>query len=376
MTPSALLTLSLLTACTQRADEATAPESSGPWMADVHTHINVGRATALRDLVDALNELDVQHNLVMPFPAAQLDDPVLDEAEVLLAFLESEPRRFGMLYGGWDLQPLLVTESFDSLVSAQELYPCGLGASYKGQDIGARLEEAWSLGSDARLERFQQAAEAAAASGHYAGFGELAPLHFARHPGHPAVSYPADHDWLLWLAGLAAAHDMTLELHLELTEGPTTYTCPGGGRYTLQAGDTLAELDELLRRSPDTRVVWSHAGWSNTGLAQPALLDAMLREHDKLWLNLKVEQPESEELGAAWPLEDDGRLREDWSALLTEHSQRIMLATDAKHWQSGASPAQELSATMEHELRILEQLPLDARLAIGAGTARALYGWE
>ncbi len=368
--------LALLSSCQTRTADSKAA-ATGPWMADAHNHIYVEHASGLQDLLQALDALDVQHNVVMPFPAAQLDDTIIDDTIALLGFVASEQERFSVLYGGWDLQPLLVSESYEALPRTAELYPCGTGPLRTGKEIDQSLSGAWSMDSKVRQERFEEAATAAASSGLYAGFGELAPLHFARYPGHPAVSYPANHDWLVWLATLAADYGMSLEIHLEVAKGPYTYRCPNGKEYTLQAGDTLSELGELLSQAPDTNIVWSHAGWSNTGWALPGVLDAALHEHDKLWLNLKLEKPESLEMAAAWPMDEGGQLLDDWYALLTEHSDRIMLATDAKHWQGGAAPADELSATMEHELALLEQLPEQARLNLGAETAAALYGcWD
>src|SRR5207237_1327329 len=71
--------------------------------------------------------------------------------------------------------------------------------------------------------------------------------------GHTHQTSPADHPFLLALAGIAADSDMPIGLHMEAI---TT----GAGQ-----APNIAALERLLAYNRLARIVWLHAGWDRTG---------------------------------------------------------------------------------------------------------------
>jgi hypothetical protein len=261
----------------------------------------------------------------------------------------------GMLYGGTELVPLLHAAGRTPPFTPETFFPHGPPDGLTVGQLEEMTDEMNTLAADLETceAEFERRASQAAESGRYAGFGELAPTHEARRPGHPYIVYPADHPWMLRLSDLAAAHGMFLDVHLDAGEAE------------------VRELERLLEHERATRIVWEHAGWGPSGYPTPAVLAGLLEEHPNLYLGLKLRY-EADADPAAWPLAEDGTLEPDWRALLEGWPDRIVLGGDLHYWQDDTPADDAFAEAFGLADTVLDQLDDDVRRAIEYGTAESL----
>jgi predicted TIM-barrel fold metal-dependent hydrolase len=145
---------------------------------------------------------------------------------------------------------------------------------------------------------------------------------------------------------------MVLDIHLEVKD------------------DSLTRFATLLSHNSNTRIIWDHAGWCNTGLATADVISVLMAAHPNLYLSLKMRDGAN----AACSPTDNGNLKSEWYTLLTTYADRIMVGTDAKYWSSTYSLDTELSGSYASLDNMLKQLPADTALKIRNGTAKALFG--
>lgn len=345
----------------QNSDNDTATTGAGiQGLVDVHVHASINETSALAaDLLNAMSESDFSLNVLMSAPVPLVSDiGSAEDSAALVSYFSSSPESFRFLYGGAELQPYLHAVGRTTAFTEENVFPNGTERT----DLDASLAEMTAIAADPDTweDDFQALATAAAASGNYAGFGEFGPLHFSQRADHPEMAYPADHAWMLWLSDLAAENGMVLDVHLEATE------------------DSLAELENLLAHNHSTKIIWDHAGWSNTGLATAETLEAMLAAHSNLYLSVKLRDPDSEEMSAAYPFEDDGTLKEAWLTLFEARSDRIMIGSDVKHWQEQGGtvlmPSVLLPSVAEELDTLLAPLSSEAQENIKNGTAIEVFG--
>lgn len=121
----------------------------------------------------------------------------------------------------------------------------------------------------------------------------------ANHPAmDPVYEYAAQHDMPVWIhsnIGTAGFPDPVYE----------------------------SEVEDVLNRHPDTRIVWGHAGYSrNLNItAHPDRVRAMLRNHPNLWVDI------------SWVVYDDviakdKKLNAQWVTLIEDYPDRFMIGTD------------------------------------------------
>jgi len=329
---------------------------------DAHVHASLSSEEAsASELYAAMDSLDVNVNVVMPFPAALTAIDELGEREQALArFFDGSEGRVQLMFGGEELQPILHALGRPTEFELSEVYPNGTGPlTYATDEAMQRMTEI-AENPEEYEARFMELARWAAESGLYIGFGELAPLHLSFHSGHPYITYPPDHQLMLWLSDLAADHDMVLEVHLEATE------------------ETLEGLSALLTHNHETRIVWSHVGWSSTGLATADVVRAMLEDHENLFVNIKLELGGDPPDSNSYPLDSSGVLKSDWRTLLEDHAGRIMIGTDVKYWLDvrgdPSSAEEEMARVNEPFESLLSQLPSGVQDQIRVGTAVTLFG--
>lgn len=323
---------------------------------DVHAHANSatsGTETA-QDLTNLLAADGISKTIIMQTPAptytADPDNTTADD----VAFLSGQGSAYLYMYGGSELQPMLFAAGQTAEITTSSVYPSGGATLSNGQHTV--LNDIRTNPSDYEAT-FLARAHTAADSGIYVGFGELAPYHMSLRSTHPQMSYAADSAWMLLLSDLAAEHNMVMDVHMEETS------------------EKLAELSNLLSYNTNTKIIWDHAGWSNTGGATAAVFTQMLADHPNLYLNLKMRDCDTDAMKAGCPTNDDGSLKSEWETLLTTYADRIMVGTDAKYWSDPTS-------TMEEELEkgftrlntMIDLLPTDTALRIRNITARTLFG--
>jgi predicted TIM-barrel fold metal-dependent hydrolase len=142
-----------------------------------------------------------------------------------------------------------------------------------------------------------------------------------------------------------------------------------------EATDTsLPQLATLLSHNTNTRIIWDHAGWSNSGGATAAVISGLMATHPNLYLSLKMRGYNSGTDVNCSPVDSSGNLKTEWNTLLTTYADRIMVGTDAKYWSDSTAISDELSGSYNKLDNMLKQLPSDTVLKIRNSTAKALFG--
>lgn len=328
---------------------------------DVHAHASAnsphrGTDTA-QDLTDLLAANNISKMINMQPPRAEYADPDTSTADDM-AFFSGQGGTYRYMYGGAELQPLLFAAGQTEVITAHSVYPNDTaGEEPITEEQLGELNDIREHPDNYYVSVFQTRAQAAAASGLYDGFGELGVYHMSRRATHPQMIYAADCNWLLWLSDLAAQYNMVLDIHMEET------------------AEKLTELSNLLSHNTTTKIIWDHAGWSNTGGATAAVFSQMLADHPNLYLSLKMREDDDGTLAAGSPTNSDGTIKSEWETLLTTYAGRIMVGTDAKYWTNrGKTMETELDGAYTLLNAMLEQLPSETALKIRYTTAMKLFG--
>ena len=320
---------------------------------DIHTHASLRSESSAALLVEQLDSFDIEMNIVMPYPS-----PLVDfggETETLESFFSSYIYKFKFMYGGAELQPLLHAVGCPNAFTVENIFPNGYT---RGRPLEDLMDEMTNIASnpDEWETEFKERATNAAQSGKYVGFGELAPLHFSLRTDHPYITYPVNHPWMLWLSDLAAQYYLVLDIHFEATS------------------ETLAQFTDLLEHNRNTKIIWAHAGWSNTGAATAELLSQLMGENSNLYLALKLRKPKTNEAKAAHPLDETSTIKSKWLNLLTTYPGRIMVGTDVKYWNSNITLEEEITDKITVMKELLSQLPTETVQLIGSETAKIIFG--
>ncbi len=320
----------------------------------VDTHLHLDQATpdgrfstadferAGAGLLAEMNRLGVRWAVLLPVPQPAGRSFYYDFEE-LLPVVRRHPERFVFLGGGGSLNRLI-----------QEAVAAG------GVDADLR-------------ERFVRRAEAIVAAG-AAGFGELASLHFGGHlfhANHPYIGAPPDHELFLLLADIAARHGVVIDLHMELVPEPMALAVPvfrsPPNPAWLEAN--LAAFERLLAHNRDARIVWVHLGWDWLRTRTVARMRELLGRHPNLYVSLEAVFPQP---AATRPLDDDGKLRPEWLALIRDFPDRIMLGSD-EFFRPPGQQKRRRGDLLAPTLSIVDQLPGDLARRVGYENAERLY---
>lgn len=270
--------LSLLLNGSGNANGAAAPFAEALSIVDMHAHFF---RTSSASVVSAMDRERIAKAVFMPVPNAGRSRRRGATDEFYREAALAGPERLVAFYGGNELNQQLSATS-----------PSGVSADMK--------------------ERFQKSVEDVLQKGGYKGIGELGPRHIAWAPGMREIEYPADHPLMLALADIAAKFDIPLDIHMEAT------------------AKTLAELDRLLTHYPKTKIIWEHAGWSNTGLATPEVIAKLMQRFPNLLSTIKYREAKTETQAQINLLDRNGALAPAWKSLFEEFSERFLVGTDVK----------------------------------------------
>ncbi len=355
-----------------------APAPAAAYRVDVHAHATVGTTTcpAAADLITAMDGEGLDVMILMSAPFSVEMTYLASTSDLERCFpTGTYGSRIKFMYGGAELNHLMhAAGRYENVPSADRwdptdplvgLYPNGCVALdctplVPGIEKAVTIEDEVITATDTKYyDEFVALAEAAAASGRYVGFGEIAGLHYSLHEGHGYINFPANHPWMLRLVDIAAAAPtpMVIDLHLEMT------------------ATTKTELEELLARNRSVNIILEHAGWSTYGTATAAILDSLMSAFSNLYLALKHCQHALPAGINACYLDSTGTMRPEWATLLSTYADRIMIGTDAKYW-SDATP---VATTMSDEFRPDLQAVMNyfrgtaTKAAIAGGTARTLF---
>lgn len=145
----------------------------------------------------------------------------------------------------------------------------------------------------------------------YQGIGEIAPLHYSLEEGQPPIEFRVDHPYMLILADLAEQYDMPLDIHMEATT------------------ETFSQLKTLLNHNKKAKIIWDHAGWSNTGLATPKKIKSLMGKYHNLYSSIKFRDPDSD-IQEVNTLMSNNELKTGWKNLFEKYPNKFFIGTDLK----------------------------------------------
>lgn len=310
-----------------------AASGSGPIRADDTARKTYRFADAHLHYVDFFQDSEGMASLFRAMDAANVRDVALMGMPLTKKWHENEPRRPRYYLG--DDAPLywysatdaILAEAVRSLPASKRrrIHPFLSGINPDDKNATLHIEHMIRLYPD-----------------FWEGIGEV----MTRHDHLTALvqgDVPrADSEAMMRIYRMAARHDLPVLLHSNVT--------------SLRERD-LIYLDELrnaLERNPRTRIIWAHAGTSGTvnrwqermpGLVEA--IDALLSEHDNLWIDLSwsVLEPHI--------LDGDDDPRRAWLALVRKHPDRFMLGSDL------VGRFDSLDRTMQRFVALLDALPPD-----------------
>jgi len=304
---------------------------------DTHSHLS---ACPMQNSVDAaraaLEAQGIRRTLIMPTPHV---NTTCDETALLAEIVNALPLQFAFL-AGISLNRI-IQESRDNVT------PEALAA----------LEEA-------ALVILRHGA---------VGFGEIAVEHFARGtPGQEYLSVPPDHPFMLRLADIAARYDVPIDIHMEVIPCVEVRTgkCglprpPDLGPDNPEfLGENIAAFERLLKHNRKARIVWSHAGWDNTGYRTVELMRRLLAGNRNLSMNIKLRSNLANR-----PLDADLKLTSEWLALIRSFRGRFTIGTDFKYPDDNAD-------IFAFTRSLLNQLPRGAGRRVGFSNAMRIYHLE
>ncbi len=287
---------------------------------DVHTHILPGGMT-LDQLIQNMDREGIDRMVIMESPA-DIEKGINQSEFGIPEAAEKYPDRFTALYGG---------------EAITMLYSAAARGNY----------------SAAEEERYSSLLEEAISSGRYRGFGEIALLHFVDDENGTNLTVAGDHAWMFLMSDIAARYDVPIDIHMESTD------------------ESIASFEELLDHNNRTRIIWEHAGRSNTGKTTPQLLRQLMEKHPNLYSAIKLRNPKTPERKMVRILDEEGNVTEDWMALFRDFPDRFMIGSDIKPGEKD----DEFRRIKDHR-KLLQQLPPEILSKIERENAIKMYNIE
>jgi len=304
--------------------------------------------TAADNLIAKMDRYGVAKALIMPPPQNPAQPGAYDYQNLLNAG-QKYPDRLYLVAGGGTLNPLI-----------------------HGAEAAAVTPELQS--------RFEAAADELIRAGAKA-FGEMTALHLCMSEHHHYVQAPPDHPLFLLLADLAARHNVPVDLHMEAV--PQDIPAPGNLIRACSANPavipaTIPAFERLLTHTRDTRLVWQHIGWDNTGYMTVELVRRLLEAHPNLYLALRVEERVLM-AGGGGPMpnrlvDENWQVRSEWLNLISDYPDRFMIGGDEFVGISGHTPRRPQS--FEETWAILDQFPPDLARKVGYENAARVYNMD
>ncbi len=290
--PWTRLSLALLVACS-----STALEARDYAYSDAHLHyVDFFQESAGMDkLLKAMTENRIEHVMISGIPVAK-------------KWHEDEPKR-PRYYAGDDADAywysatdVIVAAAVNKLTPAQRRHFHPFLSGFNPNDKN----------SDAHIQRMLDLNP-----GLWQGIGEV----FTRHDDLTALTSGdtprANNEAMTRIYHLAAENDLPVMLHSNITSKRE--------RNPLY----LAEVEEPLRNHPHTRFIWAHAGTSKEIHRHQVQMDFLLPTLSRLlesYPNLYVDLSWS--MLTPYLLDEAGKPRPEWVALVERFPERFMLGSD------------------------------------------------
>jgi hypothetical protein len=219
--------------------------------------------------------------------------------------------------------------TFEDLIGVVKKYPDRFAFLGGGGTLNVMIQEAVREGatSESLKSRFEKTAMEILSRGAI-GFGELTAEHFSLNIDHPYESAPPNHPLFLLLSDIAARRGVPIDIHMEAV--PENMPLPKIRRLesphnpkTLRAN--IPAFEWLLAHNRNTKIIWSHVGWCNTGHRTTALCVELLRRHPNLYMSFKI-SPDS--MSETRPLTEALQIRDEWLNLIREYPERFIIGSD------------------------------------------------
>lgn len=294
-----------------------------------------------RIALEAMDASGVKLNLLLPMPQAANQETRL-HAEDLLPIVKKYPNRFAVLGGGGSLNVLI-----------QQAVKEGRVTTAMEREFDARALELVKKG--------------------VVGFGEMTAEHFSMKGDHPYETAPPDHPLFLRLADLAAKYDLPVDVHMEAIPEempmPPRFQSPPNPR-TLKPN--VAALGRLLAHNRKAKIIWVHLGGDNTEKRTVALMRRLLAENPNLYMSIRIASGMQERRVSkpTFPLDKDGRLKQEWLSLFQEFADRFLMGSDEIVKATNDHPS---AGSVRSTVGMLEQLPSELKSQIGYKNAYRLY---
>lgn len=329
------------------------PLKEGTGFIDVHNHLEGHYGSpregfgkdfegAARVALDTMKKVGIEKMFIMPPPITP-DQPGIYTFEDLIGIVKRYPDRFAFLGGGGTLN-VMIQESVRLGTTSQRL-----------------------------KSQFEKKAIEIISKGGI-GFGELTAEHFSLGPNHPYESAPPDHPLFLLLSDIAAHQGVPIDIHMEAI--PWDMPLPRGRRFEspfnprmLRAN--ISAFERLLDYNRNTKIIWAHVGWCNTGYRTTALCAELLGKHPNLFMSFKI-RPDS--MPETIPLTKDFRLKDEWLNLIQAYPDRFLIGSDHFYMTPRADMQIGPRRGVEEETkRLLTLLPQELARKVGFENAVRIF---
>jgi len=324
---------------------------------DTHTHLNgryrTGRGVflmdyegAARNLINKMDKLGIEKTIIMP-PPQKPGQKVSYDYRTLIGAVEAFPTRLVFGGGGGILNPMI-----------QGYPPLQATASIKTE--------------------FRRKAEEIARSGAKC-FGEMTALHLSFRDDHVFEEVSPDHPLFLLLADIASENNIPIDIHMEAVK----QDMPMPQKLSMISKNNPPILKEninafrnLLDHNKNTKIVWQHIGWDNTGHMTVQLLRTLLENHNNLYLSIRLATipPEIPEhlIPQTRIVDKNWKIKPEWLKLMYDFPERFMVGADEF---IGVSPVRRhKSQSFEETWQVIDkELPEDLRRKIGHHNAARVY---
>lgn len=294
-------------------------------------------------IVEEMDRFGVSKTFIVPPPFPEhMPRNMLYDAEQIVAAIKGNPR-FAYLAGGGSLNQMILGIS-----------PGNVSESDK-KKFRERALEILRLGA--------------------LGFGEVTAHHLSvpimgQH--HVFLVTAPDHPLLLLLADIAAEHDVPIDIHLDAI--PADMALPeflaGQQLNPRNLQENVTAFERLLAHNRKAKFVWSHTGSDPPMRRTVGLIRQLLDKHVNLYTSIRIVRAAR---APVFPLDESGKLKDEWMKLLSDHRDRFFLQSDVFYQMPppliGRGPRESL-ALARH---LLTQLPDDVARMIAHENARRVY---